>query len=369
MVGLVDSSEVRSQIIESIETTSQVDCGNDIDVRINEIAKTNFDQLSNENKSDKLEKRKISNIKVTLLGTGGPRPVKSRASSSILVSVGSDQPTHLLFDAGRGAGWQLAKAHLQSVDLDLIAFTHLHFDHIQATPDLLITRWYYSNGKKLPPPIVGPVGTHQFIEDILRAYKLDEQTRIAEENYNGEPIQSDLRKAALDKTLLLDFKKEGDHFFSKTIQGKSGHPEVEIDIKAYPIDHMTFEGINKSEWQCFGYKIIVTDLKTEEVKTIAISGDAVHSEKLDHLAKGADLLILNTIISSKELKKIGSDTIPNHVMTCSPQAGEVAKKAGVKKLVLTHISTQSIDTLLEDVSKNYPAENTIIGADLMEISL
>ena len=44
------------------------------------------------------------NLKVTLLGTGSPRPVMERFGPSILVEAGKEK---LLFDCGRGATQRL----------------------------------------------------------------------------------------------------------------------------------------------------------------------------------------------------------------------------------------------------------------------
>jgi ribonuclease Z len=43
-------------------------------------------------------------MKITLLGTGGPKPDPDRQGSSLLLNIGRD---HLLFDAGRGTFGQV----------------------------------------------------------------------------------------------------------------------------------------------------------------------------------------------------------------------------------------------------------------------
>ncbi len=46
-------------------------------------------------------------MRITLLGTGGPKPDPNRQGSSVLLNIDRD---YLLFDAGRGASTQLVRA-------------------------------------------------------------------------------------------------------------------------------------------------------------------------------------------------------------------------------------------------------------------
>jgi ribonuclease Z len=77
-------------------------------------------------------------IKVTLLGTGNPRPVIERFGPSILVDAGNQK---LLFDCGRGATQRLYQLKVPFNEVDALFLTHLHSDHTVGIPDLWLTGW------------------------------------------------------------------------------------------------------------------------------------------------------------------------------------------------------------------------------------
>jgi ribonuclease Z len=76
------------------------------------------------------------NLKVTLLGTGNPRPVMSRFGPSILVEAGKEK---LLFDCGRGATQRLYQLKIPFTEVTGLFLTHLHSDHTVGIPDLWLT--------------------------------------------------------------------------------------------------------------------------------------------------------------------------------------------------------------------------------------
>ncbi|MFQ5675520.1 MAG: ribonuclease Z, partial [bacterium] len=84
------------------------------------------------------------------------------------------------------------------------------------------------------------------------------------------------------------------------------------------------------------------------------------------LAQNADLLIHEATFDesrSENAEESGHTTIP--------QAAEVARQAGAKKLLLTHISARYDKTddaeLLTQATKVFP--NTLLGQDLMRIEV
>ncbi|MGA7380124.1 MAG: MBL fold metallo-hydrolase [Terriglobales bacterium] len=80
-------------------------------------------------------------FKVTLLGTGNPRPVMSRFGPSILVEAGKEK---LVFDCGRGATQRLYQLKIPFTEITGLFLTHLHSDHTVGIPDLWLTGWVCS---------------------------------------------------------------------------------------------------------------------------------------------------------------------------------------------------------------------------------
>ena len=79
-------------------------------------------------------------IRVTILGSGTPRPDINRFSQSILVEAGEEK---LLFDTGRGSAIRLSQANISVGDLDQLFLTHFHSDHTLVMPDIILTGWIY----------------------------------------------------------------------------------------------------------------------------------------------------------------------------------------------------------------------------------
>jgi len=89
-------------------------------------------------------------FKVTLLGTGNPRPVMERFGPSILVEAGQEK---LLFDCGRGATQRIYQVKVPFAEVNALFLTHLHSDHVVGIPDLWLTGWIY--GPEGPPSSLG----------------------------------------------------------------------------------------------------------------------------------------------------------------------------------------------------------------------
>ena len=130
-------------------------------------------------------------MRVTILGSGTPRPDINRFSQSILVEAGEEK---LLFDSGRGATIRLTQAGINIGDINKVFLTHLHSDHTLGLPDLIMTGWIYQRSQDLK--IYGPDGTKSFIDNIKAAFIEDIKIRVA-------PPESHSRKGLKTKTVEI----------------------------------------------------------------------------------------------------------------------------------------------------------------------
>src|SRR6476620_3477400 len=84
---------------------------------------------------------------VTLTGTqSGPSVFNGQAGAGTLVRYGDDSngcgAMKLQFDAGRGTNMRLSQIDVTPVQLNAVFFTHMHGDHTEGFPDIIMLRWY-----------------------------------------------------------------------------------------------------------------------------------------------------------------------------------------------------------------------------------
>ena len=102
----------------------------------------------------------------------------------------------------------------------------------------------------------------------------------------------------------------------------------------------------------------------EKGKKIAIITDTLPCNNCYKLAKNSDLLICESTYSSK-LEKKGEE----YYHMTAKQAAQIANKADVEKLILTHFSARYKNTQeIEEDARNY-FDNTECAYDLMKIKL
>ncbi|MFC1580716.1 MBL fold metallo-hydrolase [Thermodesulfobacteriota bacterium] len=287
---------------------------------------------------------KQARMKITLLGTGGPKPETGRQGAGISVQVGDET---LLFDAGRGITTQLVKAGIPPERVNPIFITHHHFDHIGNLGDLILSAWI--NGRKNPLFIFGPKGTTGIIAALLNGV------------YGGD-IAFRLAVAASNKSPLADIRD-----LVQVTEAGAGliHDSGKYRVYGEDVEHGHGLGISRDHWTCLGYRV------EAEGKTVAISGDTVACEGINHLAKNADVLIQCCYLAEAEITNRVDERISKYILASSQEAGKIAARTGVKKLVLTHFrekSREMMDALLKDVQKGYKG-TVCLGEDLMVIDL
>jgi ribonuclease Z len=273
-------------------------------------------------------------IRITLLGTGNPRPALSRFGPSILVEAADRE---FLFDCGRGTVQRLYQLNISFNAVDVLFLTHLHSDHTVGIPDLWLTGWVM--GRKVPLRVWGPAGTSRMMAHLQQAYAFDVHIR-----------------RDVDEQLPA----EGAAIESHEIQEGVVYEEHGVKVTAFLVDH----GVVKP---AFGYRV---DFASHSV---VLSGDTRFSENLIHFAQGADVLIhevldldayhrADQIYTAEQIQKV----IAHH--TTAEQAGVVFSRVKPRLAVYSHIVPIEAPNLLAATRKNYsgPLE---IGEDLMSIDV
>jgi len=93
----------------------------------------------------------LSDITVTILGSGTCVPSLKRGSCSVMMDVGGAK---LLFDSGPGTMRQLLKTNTTIFDIDYVFYSHFHPDHTAEFVPLLFATKYPNVNQRLKPLIL-----------------------------------------------------------------------------------------------------------------------------------------------------------------------------------------------------------------------
>lgn len=300
-------------------------------------------------------------IKVTFLGTGMATPTRERWHPSILLNYNGQR---LLFDCGEGVQIRLIEQKLGIMKIDQVFITHYHGDHFLGLPGLIQTMGMY--GRQKPLQIFGPRGLEEFIDLILKFNR----EFVAFDVYGWEVKEKGIQKilegeqyevyATLVKhtcpSLAFSFEEKGKWNIDLGKAKKFGLKEGPLLGKLKKKGKIKFKG---------------KEIKLEQVadrtegKKIVYSGDLIPCDSIIELAKNADLFVCEASFTD-DLKERASEV--GH--STAKQAAQMAKKANVKKLILTHISPRYSDDpgpLLREAKNIF--NNTVLAEDLMEIEV
>lgn len=299
-------------------------------------------------------------LRIIFLGTGGSLPTRNRNPSAIMINRKGEL---LLFDCGEGTQQQMMRAKTGMMSLSSIFITHLHADHFLGIPGLMQTMSFM--GRKEPLLIYGPEGTREFTElfEALGYFNLKYEVRgielkpgdlVEREEYVIRALKTEHNISSLGYA-LIENPRPGRFNREKAI---------ELGIPPGPL----FAKLQKGTPVEVNGKLI----NPEDVmgaprpgRTVVYSGDTRPCKSILEASKNADVLIHDGSFADEM-----ADWAEESKHSTAGEVAALAKEAGVRKLILTHISsryTDDAEPILTDSKKIF--ENVIIAEDLMEIEI
>lgn len=296
---------------------------------------------------------------IYFLGTGGSWPTVQRNVSAVAIKRGGEI---ILFDCGEGTQRQLQKSKISYMQIKKIFITHYHGDHFLGLPGLIQT--FQLNDREEPLHVYGPKGIGKIVSDVIHlgyfkpsydifAYEMKPGDEIKFEGYKIKCIDVCHNVPTLAYCLEEDIRPGR---FNKKKALELGIPEGPLFRKLQNGESVNMNG-----------KIVTPEMvlgPPRPGRKITISGDTMPCEKLVKFAKGSDVLIHDaTFDSSLEERAI------EYGHSTARQAAEIAKRAEVEKLILTHISPRYKDAKLleEEAREIFP--NTWVAHDFMELEV
>jgi len=260
---------------------------------------------------------------VITLGTGGGPVVQTeRAQPATAIQVGK---ALYLFDLGDGTQRALKAAGLPLAEVRAVFLTHHHIDHVGGLPPMIVNRWI--NGMQTPLPVVGPPGTMELVAGLVAA---DGPVERAPLKLGGAPHASIRASVAAVDAVVGDVPVEV-------------YADDQIRVLAILVDHYHHaDGRRDSSAQSFAYRI------EADGKIVVISGDTGPSKGLERLATGADILVSEVVDRDAIAAALSKMSMPiaaqqgflRHINLdhlTPTEVGHVARAAGVRRVVLTHL--------------------------------
>ncbi len=300
-------------------------------------------------------------MRIVFLGTAASIPTSTRALSSVAVQRKGEL---FLFDCGEGTQRQMIQAKMGLNRKTRVFITHMHGDHVLGLPGVLQTMSLL--GRDKPLQIYGPAGIAAFIEAMIRTvrfslrfpvgtYEIEDEGLVCrEKEYEvhsawAEHSVPSLAYALIEKPRPGRFKVERAILYGVPKGRLWGRLQQGFDVELPS-----------------GRVIRPQDVlgPARPGRKIVYVGDTKPSENIVGLAEGADVLVHEATFAEDLADRAEED------MHSTPSgAATIAKKAGVKLLVLNHISARYGDTsnLLEEAKNIFP--EVIVAEDFMELDV
>lgn len=235
-------------------------------------------------------------MKLTTLGFWGGFPTREGGTTSFLLEA---EGFHLLIDCGSCALINL-EHHLDPLQLDAVILSHYHHDHIA---DLGVLQYY----RQLYP-----------------------------------------KKEVLPELPIYGHKEDKEHFSAlslpKVAKGIAYDPTKELILGPFAI-----------QFQKTVHPVICYAMKIKEIatgKVLTFTGDTGFYPELADFVKGSDVFLADTYFFS------GHENHPAHLT--SREAGEIAKLAGVEKLILTHLPQVGDLTKLQQEAQQAAEKDVLV---------
>jgi ribonuclease Z len=287
-------------------------------------------------------------LTLTFLGTGAAIPSLDRNVSSLALAREGET---LLFDCGEGTQRQMMRYGV-SFSVRDVFFTHFHADHLLGLTGLVRTLGLQDRTD--PLRLYGPRGARRVLEHALavgiernkfpvQIEELAPGDRVSRPDYDVVAVEADHRALSLAYALVEHIRLG--RFQPERVR-ELGVPEGPLWGRLHRGETVDLPD---------GRRVGPTDLvgPPRPGRKVVISGDTRPSPSVATAAIGADLLVHEATFAAEESEKADQT---GH--STAADAAVIARDAGVRRLVLTHISaryTREAPELLAEAQAIFPA--------------
>lgn len=301
-------------------------------------------------------------IEITFLGTVSGIPSRERNHPAIVLEYLGEEKDTLLFDCGEGTQKQLMISGISFMKISKIFITHWHADHFAGLIPMIQTMSLEKRKKELK--IFAPEA-EKFVSNILALGYFGVRFPITAVDipFSGNEVTK------VDETPDYEVLSVPAWHTVPSV----GFCFKEKDRWSVDVDKLKELGLRRGFWlkklkRDGKAKYKDREVKIEEVSNqksglkVVYSGDTKPCENLLKLSEAADLLIHDaTFLEEEDVDGKGHADVKG--------AAETARKAGVKQLVLTHISRRYTSEKEIEEKAMEIFKNTKVAYDFMKVKL
>jgi ribonuclease BN (tRNA processing enzyme) len=242
-------------------------------------------------------------------------------------------------------------------DIGTIFITHHHDDHTAGLGTLMSVAW--DNQRTKPINVYGPPQTEALVKAAVQYYGISAEIRIAD---GGRSIPL------------------AQVFFGHDVGTGTVYQDANIKVSAVENTHFEFhKGAEAGKHKSYSYRFETPD------RVIVFTGDTGPSDAVTELAKGADLLVTETVSFQDRMQRM-IDTGQWQAMTPAEREGitrqatqghmtlqdiaAMATRANAKTVVLSHLSARADGrddyTPWAGEVKKYFSGEVLVAKDLMK---
>ena len=334
-------------------------------------------------------------LRVTLTGTnGGPTTFDGLTGPGTLVEFGQKPNcanVRMQFDAGRGTTQSLSKLGVRPTALDLLAFTHLHSDHVDGFSDLILNRWHStgvnkrsnfppleilcSNPQQAEPPAQHILDCGNLVANIDRPFKSSGEIaqRLAE-----NPGRTIGGPSVLTRVVELN---EGNKTPAMAWNKETSLGQVTVSY--IRVSHIPGSLAYRVDTPA-GSVVIGGDAANEQSIEVRATSTSDNTALLAKKPDSANIIV-HSATSNILAPGSGYPTKFYARQSTAEDLGSLAKSAGVQYLMLTHLipaigatkagaatlksALTAEDWKTEAATAGFPRENIIVGPDRISLKI